>query len=157
MSKLPLVEFFHNGLPQIINLQGFKCAHCIDAVFNGDDKRPRRVSHQIFLHWKHNLTKWYQWDNDPCARDDLYQRISQKLREGVDNTPAKKMCDQSQKIKDLEIEILSLNDTMCWQDDKIKELEEENRVIKSVIANSVDRLNKQAPKVEFLVDEEGKE
>ncbi|CAB4203042.1 hypothetical protein UFOVP1365_34 [uncultured Caudovirales phage] len=114
--------------------------------------------------------------------------------------------DQEQVIKDLQIEILSLNDTMCYQADKIKELgaqnhalkaiignpgqynlrlkefsnnltlqeydelinhlkqvrvegdlEEQNRVLKSVISNSVDRLNKQATTVEFLIDEEGKQ
>ncbi|CAB4203044.1 hypothetical protein UFOVP1365_36 [uncultured Caudovirales phage] len=81
MSNLPLVEFFHNGLPQIINLQGFKCADCRDVDFEGTEKRPRRISHQIFLHWKHDLTRSYQWDNHPSARDDLYKRITQKLRE----------------------------------------------------------------------------
>lgn len=65
--------------------------------------------------------------------------------------------NQEQVIKDLQIEILLLNDTMCYQADKIKELEEQNRVLKSVISNSINRLKKQSSTVEFLIDEEGKQ
>lgn len=86
MSKLPLVEFYCNGLPQVINLQGFKSAECKDATHDEYKSRDgtiiaKRVSHQIVLRWKHNLCLWYCWDNSPTMRDFLYQEILKKLKE----------------------------------------------------------------------------
>jgi hypothetical protein len=90
--------------------------------------------HEIVFHGQGG----YNWETVYNMPIWLRKFTFNKMREHYEKQNASQNEDlgtQSQKIKDLEIEILSLNDTMCWQDDKIKELEEENRKLKHMYAD----------------------